>query len=384
MKMYSDKMEKIIEMVLQDGQVLPHERALLEKQAQAEGIDLDELYVYLESIMQKRVQEQKVQMDKETAVHEKERRGNVCPRCHTEIPPLTNICPNPDCGYVIKSADNSGDKELFELIDQINQSLIKVKSARDKATFTAAKAECEAYLKKADVFYGDNKKVQMLVFDLKAEIKEKESALSKDAIKDGVIKVLTYNKKVTAGVAILLVILLWWGISALFSSPDVANDPQVCIEMVNEALADGDVAKAESYCAAFYNENKDWGDISSIDSAYDAIIKYQTGELNELIKQEDYDTAAEYLESISIMSGIRYHGTSEVVSRYDAMFYKLINVYVKNSDLDSAESMALVWRSKIDNEISWEDSSCYKLLKSEYKKNNRDFSVLLSKYDYDN
>jgi hypothetical protein len=69
----------------------------------------------------------------------------------------------------------SGDKELFELIDKINAEIIKLKSKdsfveSDEIRKTAAK--CEALIKKANMFYGDNKKVQMLVYELKTEVKE--------------------------------------------------------------------------------------------------------------------------------------------------------------------------------------------------------------------
>ena len=45
------------------------------------------------------------------------------------------------------------------------------------------------------------------------------------------------------------------------------------------------------------------------------------------------------------------------------------------------------WRAymekKIDNEMTWQDTSCYKTLKKEFKKRSRDFSALKSQYDYD-
>ena len=40
-------------------------------------------------------------------------------------------------------------------------------------------------------------------------------------------------------------------------------------------------------------------------------------------------------------------------------------------------------RSKINNDMSWIDSSCYKVLKSKFSETGRDFSSLKSKYDYD-
>lgn len=180
--MFSKELENLIEATLADGILEDHEKAALVKRAQKEGVDLDELEIYIQSIMQKRVQNQKVQMEKETADHEKERRGNVCPHCNTPIPPMTKICPN--CGQAVNSNETSGDKELFKLIDRITDAIVEVKQSSDMDEFTSAKAECEGLLKKADLFYGENKKVQMLVFDLKQEIAETEKRLKSKANKE--------------------------------------------------------------------------------------------------------------------------------------------------------------------------------------------------------
>ena len=180
--MFSQELENLIEATIADGILEDHEKAALVKRAQKEGVDLDELEIYIQSIMQKRVQNQKVQMEKETADHEKERRGNVCPHCNTPIPPMTKICPN--CGQAVNSNETSGDKELFKLIDRITDAIVEVKQSSDMDEFTSAKAECEGLLKKADIFYGEYKKVQMLVFDLKQEIAETEKRLKSKANKE--------------------------------------------------------------------------------------------------------------------------------------------------------------------------------------------------------
>ena len=166
--MFSKELENLIEATLADGILEDHEKAALVKRAQKEGVDLDELEIYIQSIMQKRVQNQKIQMEKETALHEKERRGNVCPHCSTPIPPMTKLCPN--CGQAVNSNETSGDKELFKLIDDINDALVEVKSAQDKENFVRSKAVCESLLRKANLFYGNNQKIQMLKFELEEEM----------------------------------------------------------------------------------------------------------------------------------------------------------------------------------------------------------------------
>lgn len=179
--MFSKELENLIEATLADGILEDHEKAALMKRAQKEGVDLDELEIYIQSIMQKRIQDQKIQMDKETATHEKERRGNVCPHCGTPIPPMTKLCPN--CHQAVNTNETSGDKELFELIDKITDAIVKVKQSKDMEELISTRAECEGLLKKADLFYGENKKIQMLVFDLKQEIAETEKKLKSQANK---------------------------------------------------------------------------------------------------------------------------------------------------------------------------------------------------------
>ena len=170
--MFSKELENLIKASLTDGRLSELEKKALVKRAQKEGVDLDELEIYIESILQQRTQEQKFQLEKETSEHEKLRKGNICPHCATEIPPLTKICPN--CHRAVNANVNTGDKELFELIDKIENAVIKLKSidATDSDEIRKAAAKCEALIKKANLFYGDNKKVQMLVYELKTEIKK--------------------------------------------------------------------------------------------------------------------------------------------------------------------------------------------------------------------
>lgn len=212
--MFSKELESLIEAALADGILEDHEKAALVKRAKKEGVDLDELEIYIQSIMQKRQQNQKVEIGRETYAHEKLRKGNVCPHCDTPIPPMTKICPN--CGRAINSNETTGDKELFVLVDHISAASVRVKSATDMDSFKLAKAECESLLRKADIFYGDNKKVQMLVFDLKEEIKKAEQKLSSEA-KMNTIKGFFTNPwlyvalEVIAGIILAVIIVNWIG-----------------------------------------------------------------------------------------------------------------------------------------------------------------------------
>ena len=56
------------------------------------------------------------------------------------------------------------------MVDEMEAALVNLKSA-DDSTIKRAQAEVESLLRKASIFYGDNKKVQILVFELEKEMK---------------------------------------------------------------------------------------------------------------------------------------------------------------------------------------------------------------------
>jgi hypothetical protein len=61
----------------------------------------------------------------------------------------------------------------------------------------------------------------------------------------------------------------------------------------------------------------------------------------------------------------------------------VVTANVKNADLDSAEEVALAYRGKISNDLSWQESSVYTYLKSAFLKNGRSIDSFKSGYDFD-
>lgn len=212
--MFSERLERLIEAALQDGMLTDQEKAAIIKRAQAEGEDVDEVDIYIQSLQQKRQQELSEQAQKTATeererekkareaqedslmAHEKLRKGNACPHCGEPIPPLTRICPN--CGKAINANETSGDKELIELVDEISKAIVEVKAANTLEKFNTAKANCEVLLKKAEIYYSDNRKVQMLVFDLNNEIKYAEADIKKEAVLKGAQDVANSTNKFVA------------------------------------------------------------------------------------------------------------------------------------------------------------------------------------------
>ena len=52
--MFSERLEFLIHNAVEDGQVTEKERAVIIRRAQAEGEDLDEVDIYIQSLLQKK------------------------------------------------------------------------------------------------------------------------------------------------------------------------------------------------------------------------------------------------------------------------------------------------------------------------------------------
>lgn len=376
--MFSKELEDLISASLTDGKLSELEKMALVKRAQKEGVDLDELEIYIESITQQRTQEQKVQLEKETSEHEKLRKGNICPHCATEIPPLTKICPN--CNRAVNTNETSGDKELFELLEQVNAALVEVKAVKSIDDYRRAAAECEALINKANVFYGDNKKVQMLVYELKAEIEKAENGAKKAALRNQLGK--RWKLIAAALVACLLVI----GI-CIANRKTPANDAKTCIAAVNDALTKGNLSEAEGYVGAFISNlatdvyEEGWKDIES------AIVLLGQA----YIKNGDFSKAATMGTTykniklvLSAVNGAIENGNlnlaKECCSAYadeygygpaEPMIFAIMEAYMKQGDLDEAKNVGSMY-NMIGTYLSVSDPIAFKL---------RDAYIAAGKYD---
>lgn len=124
--MFSKEMEALIEATLADGELTDQEKTALVNRAEKEGVDLNELEIYIQSILQKRQQEldkksREARAEQEEADLEGEKLRaktlRVCPKCGAKIPHLSNACP--DCGFVIEKT------ELDEKLAYLKQLLEK-------------------------------------------------------------------------------------------------------------------------------------------------------------------------------------------------------------------------------------------------------------------
>ena len=97
---------------------------------------------------------------------------------------------------------------------------------------------------------------------------------------------------------------------------------------------------------------------------------------------DDY-TSVDYIDEVNVHPGVRECGTSHVVNIYDSLYLKLIRALWDAEEYNRVEEVALSWRTKINNDMSWVDAGTYTYLKSKYKDAGEDFSILKSEYDWD-
>lgn len=164
--MFSQELENLIDATLQDGILEEQEKQALIKRALIEGVDIAELDIYINSKLQKRIMEEKVVTTKTKTTEKKQ--SNRCPHCGSPIPPLSKTCPG--CGAAV-SVQTTGDSELFELIDSMESAMVRLQTC-NRDDFAREKAQAESLIRKAKLFYGDNKKMQMTVYELENKINE--------------------------------------------------------------------------------------------------------------------------------------------------------------------------------------------------------------------
>lgn len=147
--MYNEKIEALIKAALADGELTEKEKQILFRQAQAEGIDLDEF----EMVLDARLVE--LQKEQRTSAPKSNKFGDVkkCPICGAIVSAGLATCK--ECGYAfmsvestssikllyeeLKKADNTSYEKGSSLLDSLNGGLLEelkitTKKAQAKAT----------------------------------------------------------------------------------------------------------------------------------------------------------------------------------------------------------------------------------------------------------
>lgn len=126
--MFSQELENLIQATLEDGVLEEYEKEALVRRAQAEGVDLTELEIYIQSILQRRQRElnekknaemsHKIQAAEEKKVEELKSLGyKECPKCHRQVSPLTLVC---ECGFEFTvQKEVSSIQKLSDMLNSI-------------------------------------------------------------------------------------------------------------------------------------------------------------------------------------------------------------------------------------------------------------------------
>ena len=179
------ELDDLIKEYLTDGIISAKERQVLLNKAQALGLNVDEVDLYIDAQQQK--------ADQAVAAAVNKRRGKTCPYCGSSIPELTDKCPN--CGGNITP---EASKELEEIIEHLESALVNFKSGED---VDKSKAEVERYARQARMYYGNNPKIQRLLEEVEAE----SEAAKADAKKKYWLNFVFKNmKKIMAAIFVLV------------------------------------------------------------------------------------------------------------------------------------------------------------------------------------
>ena len=385
--MYNEKLEALITAALADGVLTEKEKQILFKKAEAMGIDLDEFEMVLDARLvelkkkeAKANQQYQLEMEKAKSAQPSapKKYGDVrkCPACGAIVPSMAAKCP--ECGYEFTNVEaNSSTRLLMQKIDEIQAQYAELT---------------------ANVDNKDESTIRTRGYQVKRQLNDRTAQLIQNFpipnTREDLIEFLT----------------LCIGNSKADSIMLDGNDPvtpawrkklQQVIAKVKVALPNDQQAQEliEEYEGKRENSKKKGKKIAIgivvliVVACLIALlvpkemspkeqVKALSEQVVEMVNKGDLDGAKTSLNNVTIPEEFQKEGTSYVTEQYDAMYLSLINAYIKKGDLDAAEEVGSIFRSKINNDMSWQDASCYKTLKKVFKENKRDFSALKSEYDY--
>ena len=354
--MYAKEFEDLLKEYLTDGIITSKERQVLLKKAQELGYDVDEVDLYIDA------QQQKCDQTAETAAAKK--RGKICPRCGASVQSLQLSCP--ECGFEFNSKEaNASASELMKKLREagwarqvtILENYPIPNTKENLAEFISlCIGKCTISLgelfqkEKAEVCFAWRKLSKQVVTKAYIMLKDDPDLMAQAKKLDKVAnkKNLLFGESLQIASCILGLLLLFciFGLPAIimdYSSSDKNEKVEATTaEPKEEPLTD------------------------------DQIIQKALSDVTKFVNDGKLDDAKDYLANITLSSSYK---------DLDSAYLKVINAYIKENNYDSAEELALIFRSQIGDDWSWKDTVCYSTLKTKYKSVGRDFSILKSKYE---
>ena len=298
------ELDDLIKEYLTDGIISAKERQVLLNKAQALGLNVDEVDLYIDAQQQK--------TDQAVAAAVNKRRGKTCPYCGSSIPELTDKCPN--CGGSITP---EASKELEEIIEHLESALVNFKSGED---VDKSKAEVERYVRKARMYYGNNPKIQRLLDEVEAESEAAEAEAKKNAKKKFWLNIIEKNKKfVLIAIAVISVFgYIWYASTAQ--------------------------ERKEAEWRQAYQEEKATKNANDL-----AYVQNTAKEVNDFLEKDQIDKAANALtmcEASGLGNPLQDNG--QATSLYKSLVANVVDAYLDKGKKKKAQNLVISCSSKFD------------------------------------
>ena len=202
---YPKELTDLLQEYLTDGVITPKERQILLNKAVTLNVNPDEFDLYIDAQLQK--------LQNAAADAVQKQKGKLCPFCQASLPMFADKCP--ECGNNITP---EASREVEELINLLENALVSMKAAGESrrsslsfggdptasmqqlqdmrnimsgkgmslsgstksvnVDYATKKAEVERYVRKAKMYYGNNKTIQFLVGEVETAIAEAEKGIA--------------------------------------------------------------------------------------------------------------------------------------------------------------------------------------------------------------
>jgi len=118
--MYSEQLEKLIDMALIDGELTEKEKQILFKKAESFGVDLDEFEMVLEAKLFEKKQSASQSEPSPVAAPKSDKLGDVkkCPACGSMVGAFKAVCS--DCGHEFRNVESASS------VQKLYQELVRV------------------------------------------------------------------------------------------------------------------------------------------------------------------------------------------------------------------------------------------------------------------
>ena len=298
------ELDDLIKEYLTDGIISAKERQVLLNKAQALGLNVDEVDLYIDAQQQK--------ADQAVAAAVNKRRGKTCPYCGSSIPELTDKCPN--CGGSITP---EASKELEEIIEHLESALVNFKSGED---VDKSKAEVERYVRKARMYYGNNPKIQRLLDEVEAESEAAEAEAKKNAKKKFWLNIIEKNKKfVLIAIAVISVFgYIWYASTAQ--------------------------ERKEAEWRQAYQEEKATKNANDL-----AYVQNTAKEVNDFLEKDQIDKAANALTMCEASGlGNPLQDNDQATSLYKSLVANVVDAYLDKGKKKKAQNLVISCSSKFD------------------------------------